>query len=79
MFCPKIDYLIVKILKIYDVYNYPRFDIPDNYVDHVMEILLKIYILMGKRKIKIEKRKKRKKLKLKIIIYKKMKKKDKNF
>jgi len=39
MFCPKIDYLIAKMLKVCDVYNCPRFDIPDNYVGHVMEIL----------------------------------------
>ena len=39
MFCPKIDYLISKMLKVCDVYNCPRFDIPDNYVGHVMEIL----------------------------------------
>ena len=39
MFCPKIDYLISKILKVCDIYNCPRFDIPDNYVGHVMEIL----------------------------------------
>ena len=39
MFCPKIDYLITKMLKVCDVYNCPRFDIPDNYVGHVMEIL----------------------------------------
>ena len=39
MFCPKIDYLIAKMLKVCDVYNCPRFDVPDNYVGHVMEIL----------------------------------------
>ena len=39
MFCPKVDYLISKMLKVCDVYNCPRFDIPDNYVGHVMEIL----------------------------------------
>ena len=39
MFCPKIDYLIAKMLKVCDVYNCPRFDIPDNYVGRVMEIL----------------------------------------
>ena len=39
MFCPKIDYLIAKMLKVCDIYNCPRFDIPDNYVGHVMEIL----------------------------------------
>jgi V-type H+-transporting ATPase subunit a len=39
MFCPKIDYLISKILKVCDIYNCPRFDIPDNYVGHVTEIL----------------------------------------
>ena len=39
MFCPKIDYLIAKMIKVCDVYNCPRFDIPDNYVGHVMEIL----------------------------------------
>ena len=39
MFCPKVDYLIAKMLKICDIYNCPRFDIPDNYVGHVMEIL----------------------------------------
>ena len=39
MFCPKIDYLIAKMLKVCEVYNCPRFDIPDNYVGHVMEIL----------------------------------------
>ena len=39
MLCPKIDYLIAKMLKVCDVYNCPRFDIPDNYVGHVMEIL----------------------------------------
>ena len=39
MFCPKIDYLVAKMLKVCDVYNCPRFDIPDNYVGHVMEIL----------------------------------------
>ena len=39
MFCPKIDYLVAKILKVCDIYNCSRFDIPDNYVGHVMEIL----------------------------------------
>ena len=39
MFCPKIDYLIAKMIKVCEVYNCPRFDIPDNYVGHVMEIL----------------------------------------
>ena len=39
IFCPKIDYLVAKMLKVCDVYNCPRFDIPDNYVGHVMEIL----------------------------------------
>jgi hypothetical protein len=39
IFCPKIDYLISKILKVCDIYNCPRFDIPDNYVGHVTEIL----------------------------------------
>ena len=39
MFCPKVDYLIAKMLKVCDIYNCPRFDIPDNYVGHVMEIL----------------------------------------
>ena len=39
MFCPKIDYLIAKMIKVCDVYNCPRFDIPENYVGHVMEIL----------------------------------------
>ena len=43
MFCPKIDYLIAKMLKVCDVYNCPRFDIPDNYVGHVMEILPDIF------------------------------------
>ena len=43
MFCPKIDYLISKMLKICDIYNCPRFDIPDNYVGHVMEILPNIW------------------------------------
>ena len=42
MFCPKIDYLIAKMIKICDVYNCPRFDIPEDYVGHVMEILPKI-------------------------------------
>ena len=46
MFCPKIDYLIAKMIKVCDVYNCPRFDVPDNYLGnadsyagHVMEIL----------------------------------------
>ena len=39
MFCPKVNYLIAKILKVCDIYNCPRFDIPDNYVGRVMEIL----------------------------------------
>ena len=46
MFCPKIDYLIAKMIKVCDVYNCPRFDVPDNYLgnadsyaSHVMEIL----------------------------------------
>ena len=39
MFCPKIDYLVAKMLKVCDIYNCPRFDIPDNYVGRVMEIL----------------------------------------
>ena len=39
MFCPKIDYLIAKMIKVCDVYNCPRFDIPENYVGRVMEIL----------------------------------------
>ena len=43
MFCPKIDYLISKILNVCDIYNCPRFDIPENYVGHVMEILPNIY------------------------------------
>ena len=43
MFCPKIDYLIAKMIKVCEVYNCPRFDIPDNYVGHVMEILPDIF------------------------------------
>ena len=43
MFCPKIDYLISKMLKVCDAYNCPRFEIPDNYVGHVMEILPNIF------------------------------------
>ena len=48
MFCPKIDYLIAKMIKVCDVYNCSRFDVPDNYLGnadsyagHVMEILKK--------------------------------------
>ena len=43
MFCPKIDYLIAKMIKVCEVYNCPRFDIPENYVGHVMEILPDIF------------------------------------
>ena len=39
MFCPKIEYLIAKMLTVCDIYNCPRFDIPDNYGGQVMEIL----------------------------------------
>ena len=39
IFCPKIDYLITKLLKVCDIYNCPRFDIPNDYAGHVMEIL----------------------------------------
>ena len=43
MFCPKIDYLIAKMIKVCEVYNCPRFEIPENYVGHVMEILPDIF------------------------------------
>ena len=39
MFCPKIEYLIKKMLDICDLYNCSRFEIPENYIGHVMEIL----------------------------------------
>ena len=39
IFCPKIDYLISKMIKVCEVYNCPRFDIPENYVGRAMEIL----------------------------------------
>ena len=42
MFCPRIEYLISKMLNICDLYNCARFEIPDNYVGHVMEILPEI-------------------------------------
>ena len=46
MFCPKIDYLIAKMIKVCEVYNCPRFDIPENYVGHVMEIFFKGYFTL---------------------------------
>ncbi len=61
MFCPKIDYLVAKMLKVCDIYNCPRFDIPDNYVGRVMEILPNIsekitehknYLLEAKKALK---------------------------
>ena len=42
MFCPRVDYLVAKILKVCDVYNCPRFEIPNDYVGHGMEILQNI-------------------------------------
>ena len=39
MFCPKIEYLIKKMLNICELYNCSRFEIPENYIGHVMEIL----------------------------------------